>query len=72
MAQITEIPLPKRWPDHVKSAVLHTISLTSTVFMSAQGWTAKRADRLVRLQTELDNAKSENALITVPLNECGY
>ena len=29
MTQIDEIPLPKRWPEHIKSAVLHTISLAS-------------------------------------------
>jgi hypothetical protein len=54
MAQITAIPLPKNWPEHINSAVLHTISLASVVFTSARGWAAKRADRLVRLQAELN------------------
>lgn len=63
MTQITEIPLPKKWPEHVKSAVLHTISLASTVFTAAHGWAANRADSLVLLQAELDYAKSEITLL---------
>jgi len=63
MIQITEIPLPKKWPKHVKSAVLHTISLASTVFTAAHGWAARGADRLVRLQAELEEARSEVALL---------
>jgi len=68
MIQITEIPLPKKWPEHVKSAVLHTISLASTVFTAAHGWAAKRIDKLVRLQAELENAKSEIALLKEELS----
>lgn len=63
MAQITENPLPKRWPEHIKSAVLHAISLATTVFTAAHGWAAKRADRLVRLQAEFKNERSEFALL---------
>ncbi len=68
MAQITDIPLPKRWPEHIKSAVLHTISLASMVFTSARGWAAKRADRLVRLQAELNETKSEITLLREELS----
>ena len=68
MTQIDEIPLPKRWPEHVKSAVLHSISLASMVFTSARGWAAKRADRLVRLQAELNETKSEIALLKEELS----
>jgi len=63
MTQINEIPLPKKWPEYIKSAVIHTISLASTVFTAAQGWAARRADRLVRLQSELEEARSEVALL---------
>jgi len=53
MAQIVEIPLPKNWPVHIKSSILYTISLASTVFFSACGWAAKRTDKIVHLQAEL-------------------
>jgi len=64
MEQIVKIPLPKNWPVHIKSSILHTISLTSTAFTSICGWTAKRADKIARLQAELENAKSEVALLS--------
>ncbi len=57
MAQIVEIPLPKNWPVHIKSSILHTISLASTAFTSVCGWAAKRTDKVVHLQAELENAK---------------
>jgi hypothetical protein len=68
MTQTTEIPLPKKWPEHVKSAVLHTIALASTVFTATHGWTAKRTDRLVRLQAELEEVESEVALLREELS----
>ena len=63
MVQTVQIPLPKNWPVQKKSSILHTISLASTVFTSACGWTAKRADKIAHLQAELENAKSEIALL---------
>jgi transposase InsO family protein len=68
MAQITEIPLPKKWPDHVISAVLHTISLASIVCTAVHGWAAGRTDRLVRLQTALEGTRSEIALLREELS----
>ena len=68
MAKITDIPLPKRWPEHIKSAVLHSISLASMVFTSSRGWAAKRADGLVRLQAELNETESEMALLKEELS----
>jgi len=68
MIQITEIPLPKTWPEHVKSVVLHAISLASTVFTAAHGLAAKRIDKLVRLQAELETAISETALLKKELS----
>lgn len=68
MAQIVEIPLPKNWPKHVKAAILHTISLASTAFTSVCGWAARRTDKLVRLRAELEQAKSEIALLKEELS----
>jgi len=45
MVQIVEIPLPKNWPRYIKSSILQTISLASTVFTSVCGWAAKVAYR---------------------------
>ncbi len=67
MSRITETPLPTKWPEHVKSAVLHTISLASMAYTAAHGWAAKRADRLVRLQAELEEARSEVVLLNEEL-----
>ena len=53
MAQDLEIPLPARWPEHVKSAVLHVVSLGSMAFTSALGLASKRCDKLVRLRAKL-------------------
>jgi len=63
MVQIVEIPLPKNWPVHIKSSILHTISLARAAFTSVCGWAAKRADKIAHLQAELENAKSEIALL---------
>jgi len=52
MSQITEIPLPKKWPEHVKSAVLHTISLASMAYNAAHGWVAKRLLSLFKLDVK--------------------
>ena len=63
MAQDLEIPLPARWPEHVKSAVLHVVSLGSMAFTSALGLASKRCDKLVRLRAKLQEAESEVALL---------
>jgi putative transposase len=68
MTQITEIPLPKKWQEHIKSAVLHSIALASTVFTATRGWAARRTDRLVRLQAELEMIGSEVALLREELS----
>ena len=36
------IPLPKKWPKHVKSALIHTLSLATTVFMAAVGQVSQK------------------------------
>ena len=68
MAQNFKIPLPKRWPEYIKSATLNAISLARTAILSAQGWAAENRNKRVRLQTELDRANSEIALLKEELS----
>jgi hypothetical protein len=63
MASIQVIPLPKKWPKHVKSALIHTVSLATTAFMSTYGRILQRKDRLSQALAELDLAKREIALL---------
>jgi len=51
--------LPKQWPHHIKSGVLHAISLASVVLSYARG----RADGHHRLQVQLEQATAEIALL---------
>ena len=53
------IRLPKQWPAHVKSGVLHAISLASVVLAFARS----RATGRRRLQAELERANTEIALL---------
>ena len=53
------IRLPKQWPAHVKSGVLHAISLASVVLSFARS----RATGRRRLQAELEQANTEIALL---------
>ena len=58
MADRSRISLPRHWPDHVKSGVLHAISLASFAIACAHG----RVKSQRRLRAELDQATR-----TVPL-----
>ena len=54
------IPLPKNWPNHVKSAVLHTISLAHFSIVHARGMAAGHIRRLVRdLSAKIGSLKNE-------------
>jgi transcriptional regulator with XRE-family HTH domain len=63
MKKKLDIPLPRNWSSHVKSAVLHAISLASAVFTYARSRAATSCTRLARLQAELSAAKTEIALL---------
>jgi len=45
--------LPKGWPNHVCSAMLHVLSLARLACSSARGWAAEQIDTRVRLKAEL-------------------
>jgi transposase InsO family protein len=57
------ISLSKNWPKQVKSALIHTISLTTTAFMAAYGRISQKRDSATRLLAELDIARREIALL---------
>ena len=46
------IPLPKGWKRHVKSAVLHVVSLAHFSITHARGWAANSVNARVRLKAE--------------------
>ncbi len=57
------IPLPKSWPRHVKSAVLHTISLAHYVIVRARGRAAGSTGSQDRLLAENERLSEECALL---------
>ena len=58
------IRLPKQWPNHIKSGILHAISLASVVLTHARG----RATGRRRLQAKLEQANTEIALLREELS----
>ncbi len=51
MADRRPIRLPRQWPEHVKSGILHAISLASVVLSHARG----RATSRRRLRAQLEH-----------------
>ncbi len=58
MANRTPIRLPKEWPRHIKTGILHAISLASVALAHARG----RATGRRRLLVRLEQAETEIAL----------
>lgn len=50
--EIVTLPLPRRWPKRVRSAVLHAISLARVSLTCARGWAANNRNARVRLKAE--------------------
>ena len=57
------VPLPAAWSEHVKSAVLHTISLAATALTATCAWAAEHRSTRVRLRAELDRVEQELELV---------
>jgi hypothetical protein len=57
------IPLPRNWHRHVKSAVLHTISLAHFSLVQARGMAAGHICRRVRLAAKNERLLAECALL---------
>ncbi len=53
------IRLPRQWPEHIKSGILHAISLASVALTIARS----RATSRRRLQAEVEQANTEIALL---------
>ena len=57
------IPLRRGWSSHVKSAMLHVISLAQLTLTYTRGWAANSPNSRVRLKAEGDRAQQEVALL---------
>jgi hypothetical protein len=57
------IPLPRGWHSHVKSAILHVISLAQYATAHTRGWAANSINQRVRLKGQLEQAEQEIALL---------
>jgi len=64
MAKRPSIRLPRHWPRHVMSGVLHAISLAGVVLAYARGHATGRR----RLAAQLEPAETEVALLREELN----
>ena len=53
------IPLPKGWTKHVRSAVLHVISLAQYAAVYSRSWAVDSMNGRLRLRAELDRAHQE-------------
>jgi len=58
-----DIPLPRGWTRHVKSAVLHAVSLAATALILARGRAAGGRSTRQRLIAELDRMDTEVAML---------
>ncbi len=53
------IPLPKSWTKHVRSAMLHVISLAQYATAYTRSWAADSTNARVRIKAEYDRAQQE-------------
>ena len=60
---LPDIPLPSGWPDSVRSAVIHVISLAHYAITCARGWAANSINARVRLAADNDRFKQEIQLL---------
>ena len=58
-----KIPLPSGWPRHVRSAVIHAISLAHLSLTSTRSWTINSWNARVRLKAEFNWLRQEWALL---------
>ena len=58
-----DIPLPKTWPEHARSAVLHVVALAHVAIIGARGRTSRSEDSRDHLRGKLDNARAEIAML---------
>ena len=58
-----DIPLPKDWPEHARSAILHVIALAHVAIRGARGRVSKATETRDHLRGKLDNARAEIAML---------
>src|SRR5438093_187274 len=59
----SDIPLPKRWPRRVRSAVIHTISLAHASLTHARSVAANSLNARIRLKEEIERLRNEILLL---------
>ena len=57
------IPLPRHWAGHVRSAILHVITLAQYATVSTPSWAANSLDARVRLKVENDQIRQKVGLL---------
>jgi transposase InsO family protein len=57
------LPLPKGWPKHVRSAVIHTISMAQVALTATRSWAANNWNARIRLKAENDRLRQEVSLL---------
>jgi len=57
-----QIPLPKSWGTHVKSAILHVVALAQYALTYSRSWAADSSNERVRLKAANDHLAQELAL----------
>ena len=57
------VPLPKGWPQTVRSAVIHAISLAQFSLTHTRSWAANNWNARIRLKQENDRLRQELALL---------
>ena len=58
-----DIPLPKDWPEHARSAILHVIALAHLAIIGARGRASKATETREQLRGKLDSARAEIAML---------
>jgi hypothetical protein len=58
-----QIPLPKGWKKHVRSGILHVLSLAQYAAVYTRSWAADGVNKRVQLKAEIDRLSQEIALL---------
>ena len=57
-----QIPLPKSWGTHVKTAILHVVALAQYALTYSRSWAVDSTNQRVRLKAENDHLQQDLAL----------
>jgi transposase InsO family protein len=62
-AKHSVFPMPKGWPEHVRSAILQVIGSAQLALAGTRGWAANSVNSRIRLKAQLDQARQEIAML---------